>query len=51
LSAPSIIEICRAQELYPNEIHTKFVTLGKDGRALAVEPHVTDGRAKISRSA
>jgi hypothetical protein len=47
----SIIEACRAQELYPSEIDTKFVTLGKDGRALAVEPHVTGGRVKLSRSA
>jgi hypothetical protein len=50
-NGPSIIEICRAQGLHPNEIDTKFVALGKDGRALAVEPHATSGRVKLSRSA
>ena len=50
-NGPSIIEICRAQELHPNEIDTQFVALGKDGRALAVEPHVSGGRVKLSRSA
>jgi hypothetical protein len=47
----AIIEAARAQGFAPNEIDAKFVALGKDGRALAVEPHVTDGRVKLSRSA
>jgi hypothetical protein len=50
-NAYSIIETARSQGLSPNEIDTKFVTLGKDGRALAVEPHSTGGRVKIGRSA
>jgi hypothetical protein len=50
-NAYAIIETVRAQGLSPLEIDTKYVTLGKDGRALAVEPHVTDGRVKLSRSA
>jgi hypothetical protein len=47
----SIIEAARAQGLNPNEIDTKYVSLGKDGRALAVEPHVTGGRVKLARAA
>jgi hypothetical protein len=47
----AVIEAARAQGLNPHEIDTKFVSLGKDGRALAVEPHVTAGRMKIGRSA
>jgi len=47
----SIIEAARAQGLNPNEIDTKCVSLGKDGRALAVEPHVTGGRVKLARAA
>jgi hypothetical protein len=47
----AIIEAARSQELNPVEIDTKFVALGKDGRALAVEPHATDGRVKLGRSA
>jgi hypothetical protein len=47
----TIIEAARAQGFAPNEIDTKLVTLGKDGRALAVEPHTTGGRVKLSRSA
>jgi hypothetical protein len=50
-NAPSIIETARSQGLNPREIDTKFVVLGKDGRALAVEPHASGGRLKISRSA
>jgi hypothetical protein len=50
-NGPAIIETCQAQELHPNEIDPKFVALGKDGRALAVEPHVSGGRVKLSRSA
>ena len=47
----AIIEAARAQGLSPREIDAKFVTLGKDNRALAAEPHVTAGRVKIGRSA
>jgi hypothetical protein len=47
----AIIEAARAQGFNPREIDAKYVTLGKDGRALAVEPHVTGGRVKLSRSA
>jgi hypothetical protein len=35
----------------PHEIDAKYVSLGKDGRALAVQPHATGGRVKLSRSA
>jgi hypothetical protein len=31
----SIIEACRAQGFAPHEIDAKYVSLGKDGRALA----------------
>jgi hypothetical protein len=47
----AMIEAARAQGLSPPEIDAKYVRLGKDGRALAVEPHTTDGRVKLSRSA
>jgi hypothetical protein len=47
----AIIEAARAQGLNPQEIDTKYVTAGKDARALMVEPHSTAGRLKIGRSA
>jgi hypothetical protein len=47
----SIIEACRELGLNPHEIDTKHVGLGKDGRALAVEPHASMGRVKIGRAA
>jgi hypothetical protein len=47
----AIIEAARAQGFAPHEIDAKYVTLGKEGRALAVEPHATGGRVKLSRSA
>jgi hypothetical protein len=50
-NAPSIIEICRAQDFNPQEIATELVVLGKDNRALCAEPHFTSGRVKIGRSA
>jgi hypothetical protein len=34
----SIIEVARERNFNPNEIDSKFVAMGKDGRALAVEP-------------
>jgi hypothetical protein len=40
----AIIEAARSQELNPVEIDTKFFVLGRDGWALAVEPHTTGGR-------
>jgi hypothetical protein len=47
----SLSEACRAQGFAPHEIDAKYVSLGKDGRALAVEPHASGGRVKLSRSA
>ena len=47
----SIIEAARVQGLHPQEIEEKYVMLGKDGRALAAEPHGAMGRIKIGRSA
>ena len=47
----AIIEAARAQGFNPHEIDAKYVSLGKDGRALAVEPHATGGRMKLGRSA
>jgi len=47
----AVIEAARAQGLNPHEIDTKYISLGKDGRALAAEPHATAGRLKLSRSA
>jgi hypothetical protein len=50
-NAPSIIETARLSGFVPTEIGADFVKLGKDGRALAVEPHATQGRLKIGRTA
>jgi hypothetical protein len=50
-NGPSIIEVCQARGLHPHDIDTKFVTLGKDNRALAAEPHFNAGRIKIGRYA
>jgi hypothetical protein len=47
----SVIEIAQAQGLSPNELDSKFVAMGKDRRALGVEPHATAGRVKIGRYA
>jgi hypothetical protein len=47
----SMIDAARELGFFPNEIDTKFVNLGKDGRALAVEPHAAHGRLKIGRTA
>jgi hypothetical protein len=47
----AVIEAARAQGLNPHEIDDRYVMLGKDGRALAAEPHATAGRMKIGRSA
>jgi hypothetical protein len=50
-NAPSIIETARLSGFVPTEISTDFVKLGKDGRALAVEPHASQGRLKIGTTA
>ena len=50
-NAYAIIEAARAQGLSPREIDAKYVSAGKDARALMVEPHSTAGRLKIGRSA
>jgi hypothetical protein len=47
----AVIEAARAQGLNPHEIDAKWVTAGKDARALMVEPHAAVGRVKIGRSA
>jgi hypothetical protein len=50
-NAYSIIEAAREQGFHPHEIDSAFVALGKDNRALKVEPHVSAGRVKIGRAA
>ena len=47
----AIIEMARVQGLNPREIDAKYVAMGKDARALMVEPHSTGGRLKIGKSA
>ena len=47
-NAPSIIEAARKQGFNPHEVASEFVMLGKDNRAVRVEPHVSAGRVKIS---
>jgi hypothetical protein len=47
----AIIEMGRVQGLNPREIDAKYVAMGKDARALMVEPHSTGGRLKIGKSA
>ena len=50
-NAYSVIEAARAQGLNPREIDTKYVSAGKDARALMVEPHAAAGRLKIGKTA
>jgi hypothetical protein len=50
-NAPSIIEAARKQGFNPHEVASEFVMLGKDNRAVRVEPHVSAGRVKISEHA
>jgi hypothetical protein len=50
-NAYSIIEAARVQGLHPEEIEAKYVSAGKDARALMVEPHSSAGRLKIGRTA
>ena len=47
----AVIEAARVQGLNPREIDSKYVTAGKDARALMVEPHAAGGRVKIGRTA
>jgi len=46
-----LLEICAEQGIPARELDTAWVEVGKDGRALAVEPHVTRGRVRFARSA
>jgi hypothetical protein len=46
-----LLEIAGEQRIAAQAIDTEWVEWGKDGRALAVEPHVTRGRVKFARSA
>jgi len=44
-------EIAGEQRIAARRINTESVELGKERRALAIEPHVTRGRVKFARSA
>jgi hypothetical protein len=46
-----LLEIAGEQRIAAQEISSEWVEWGKDGRALVVEPHVTQGRVKFARSA
>ena len=46
-----LLEIAGEQRIAAREINTEWVEWGKDGRALAIEPHVTRGRVKFGTSA
>jgi hypothetical protein len=50
-NAYSVIETMRTSGFAPTEISADFVRLGKDGRALAVEPHATQERRAACRVA
>jgi hypothetical protein len=45
-----LLELAGEQRIVASALKTDWVELGKDGRALAVEPHVTAGRVKFARS-
>jgi hypothetical protein len=47
----AMIEAARGQGFFPHEVDAAFVSLGKDGRALAVEAHAARGRLKLGRTA
>ena len=47
----AVIEAARVQGLNPREIDSKYVAVGKDARALMVEPHAAGGRVKIGWTA
>lgn len=46
-----LLEVAEVERIPAKPIHADWVSLGKDDRALMVEPHVTNGRVKIARSA
>ena len=46
-----LLEIAGEQRIAASEINSEWVEWGKDGRALAVEPHVTRGRVKFGKHA
>ena len=46
-----LLEVAGEQRIAAQEISTEWVEWGKDGRALAVEPHVTKGRVKFGKTA
>jgi hypothetical protein len=50
-NAYSIIETARTCGLNPVEIETSYVAMGKDGRAVHVEPHFAGSRVRIGRHA
>ena len=46
-----LLELAGEQRISATALPTDWVELGKDGRALMVEPHVSAGRVKLSRTA
>ena len=46
-----LLELAGEQRIVATALNTEWVEWGKDGRALAVEPHVTNGRVRFARSA
>jgi len=46
-----LLELAGEQHIAANALDTSWVEWGKDGRALAIEPHVTAGRVRFSKHA
>jgi hypothetical protein len=46
-----LLELCAEQHIPARELDTQWVEWGKDGRALAIEPHVTANRVRFARTA
>ena len=46
-----LLELASEQHIAAQEIKTEWVEWSKDGRALAIEPHVTAGRVKFAKTA
>jgi hypothetical protein len=46
-----LLELASEQRIPARELDSTWVEWGKDGRALAVEPHVTRGRVRFARTA
>ena len=46
-----LVEIAAEQRIAAHELDTQWVEWGKDGRALACEPHVTADRVRFARTA